>query len=134
LFLAQESAGDAFTSACVDAGTAIAAETSWKSTTTSSDLVLDVPQIDRGAHYRPEAPIIWEVAADDATILWTTTGATECWLYSDLDETVDLLPPSGEQAHGKAEGATLVLVCTGGDGAPAAVVLETLGGALALSE
>jgi len=125
LFLAQEDAGDLFTSACVDAGSAIPTETTWRSTTTRSDLALDVPQIDRGAHYSPDAAIIWEAEADASTLLWSTTGASECWLYSDADETADLLPPSGNQAHGKPAGAVLALVCMGGTGAPAAVVLET---------
>jgi len=125
LFLAQEESGSSFTSACVDAGTAVPTETTWKATTTREDLVLDVPAVDRGTHYRPKAPIIWVAQADATMLLWGTTGVTDCWLYNDLDETVDALPSSGNLPHEKTPGAVLTLLCTGEEGAPAAVVLET---------
>jgi len=80
LLLAQTGSGDAFTSACVDAGSNVQADLyfpEWSVQTTGRDEVVDATPVDAGAHYMPEATLC---IGDDAS--GDTDGDGRC---DDLD-------------------------------------------------
>ncbi len=123
-FLNHTTAGQASTSACVDAGndaTANAQFADWVNQTTSTDLILDGPAsvnaVDMGRHYDPADAVIWTLTADTTTVSWTTVNAVSCVLTNDNDGVQLVIPPAqlgaGSATHGQASGVTLSLTCEG---------------------
>jgi predicted outer membrane repeat protein len=129
LFLAQAAAGEAFTSACVDAGSDVHADASvpdWRLRTTRSDQLADATPADAGHHLGVEDVVIWALAADATQVSWDTQSAVTCALTNDVDSGVVSLPSaavaSGATAHGQPSGTRLALTCFG----PAAPAVATV--------
>jgi predicted outer membrane repeat protein len=120
LFLNHVSAGQAATSACVDAGSDATADANfadWVNQTTRTDLVNDVTPVDMGRHHDPAEVMVATFGATATDAMWTTVNADECRLTNSADGSVVVVGPAslaaGSVAHGRASGVTLTLTCDG---------------------
>ncbi|MCB9678149.1 MAG: hypothetical protein H6737_23815 [Alphaproteobacteria bacterium] len=105
LFLAHTETGQVATSAAVDAGDAVTADSAapgWTSGTTRLDGVLDTGPPDLGAHYDPGLPVVYDVSYSGGQVSWTEVNSLGC--------TLDGVPVSSPMT---VPGGSFSLLCEG---------------------